>query len=303
MASGMRCPSAALAVALLALATFSAGCANGRAHTAASIPEDWPRWQQKRLQSIAGTNGWATLVGLHWIPEGRSVLGSDPSAALRLPAGRAPGVAGEILRTGKHVEYSAAAAGSPVIRLSADSATNEPPVLKLGELRMFVIVRGERLALRVKDPQAPTRVHFKGLQYFPYSRAWKLEGRWEPAGAGQTVTIADVTGASAPQPLAGLAHFTVNGTPLTLAAVEDDETHDLWFIFRDGTSGVSTYGGGRFLHAAKPGPEGVVTLDFNFAYNPPCAFTPFATCPVSPRQNWLPVPISAGERKYAGTHE
>ena len=299
----MRSPSPALTIALFALVTFIDGCATAHAPSATSGPETWHRWQQERLESIAGTNGWATLVGLHWIPEGRSVLGSDPSAALRLPAGRAPWVVGEILRTGQRVEYRAAATGSPVIRLSADSPTNEPPILKLGDLRMFVIVRGDRLALRVKDPHAPTRVHFKGLQYFPYSTAWKLKGRWEPAVAGQTVTIADVTGGSAQQPLAGLAQFTIDGKPLTLAAVEEEESHDLWFIFRDGTSGVSTYGGGRFLHAAKPGPDGVVTLDFNFAYNPPCAITPFATCPVPPRQNWLAVPIPSGERRYSGAHD
>jgi uncharacterized protein (DUF1684 family) len=231
------------------------------------------------------------------------VLGSDASAAVRLPAGRAPGVAGALVRTGKQVEFQSSTPGAPSMRLSATSPTNEPPVLKLGDLKMFVIVRGERLALRVKDPQAPTRVHFKGLDYFPYSTAWKLEGRWEPASAGQTLSITDVTGSTSHQPLAGLAHFTVDGKPFTLAAVEDDESHDLWFIFRDGTSGTSTYGGGRFLHAAKPGSDGRVILDFNFAYNPPCAFTPFATCPVPPRQNWLPLAISAGERRYGNADE
>lgn len=231
------------------------------------------------------------------------MLGSDASASVRLPAGRAPGVAGALVRTGKQVEFQSSTPGAASLRLSATSPTDEPPVLKLGDLKMFVIVRGERLALRVKDPQAPTRVHFKGLDYFPYSTAWKLEGRWEPGSFGQTLSITDVTGSTSHQPLAGLAHFSVDGKPFTLAAVEDDESNDLWFIFRDGTSGTATYGGGRFLHAVKPGPDGRVILDFNFAYNPPCAFTPFATCPVPPRQNWLAVPIPAGERKYAGGHE
>ena len=281
--------------------TIGVGCATGHSSTETAVPGAWNRWQHRRLESIAGTNGWATLAGLLWIPEGRSVLGSDVSATLRLPPGRAPGVVGEILRTGKQVEYRASTADAVPIQLSPESPTNEPPVLPIGDLRLFVIVRGDRLALRVKDPQAATRVQFKGLEYFPYAPAWKIAGKLEPAGAEQKVTITDVTGSTTQQSSAGVVRFTLDGQPRTLEAVEDDESHDLWFIFRDGTSGSTTYSGGRFLHAAKPGPDGVVTLDFNFAYNPPCAFTPFATCPVPPRQNWLKVPIPAGEKRY-GEH-
>ena len=299
MPSRMRCSSSIVIAAFLAWVTITVGCATGHSSPKTASPEAWNLWQQRRLESIAGTNGWATLVGLLWIPEGRSLLGSEATAALKLPAGRAPKVVGEIERAGSLVRFRAPTAEAPPIRISPESPTNEPPILTFGDLRMFVIVRGERLALRVKDSQAPTRTHFRGLKYFPYSTSWKITAILEPPTPNQTVTITDVTGTSTQQPSAGVARFTVDGQPQTLEAVEDDESHDLWFIFRDGTSGSTTYGGGRFLHAAKPGPDGVMTLDFNFAYNPPCAFTPFATCPVPPRQNWIKVSIPAGEKRYA----
>ncbi len=298
-------------VPALLLTGMLAGCASVDRSPGTVPPQSWDAFKQRRAVSIAGTNGWATLVGLLWMEEGRHVLGSGPTATLRLPAGRAPEVVGELVRTGRTVKFTAAPgvstrlhdAGADSSLLSPVTETNDPPILQVGDLRMFVIYRGPRVALRVKDPLAPTRVHFKGLEYFPYSETMKVVGKLEAPAKGRMIQIADVTGAVTPTPSAGVVRFKLHGVEQTLEATEDDDTHDLWFVFRDGTSGKSTYGGGRFLHAPMPSADGSVVLDFNFAYTPPCAFTPFATCPVPPRQNWLTVAIPAGERKYAGGHE
>lgn len=298
------------AAILLAAVTFRlAECA---AQTAdASKNDAWTAWQAKRHKSVAGTNGWATLVGLLWLHEGTNTLGGDPASELRLPAGRAPGVVGTVIRTGRTARFvaapgiQAAVDGRPATEatLKSDADGAEPSVLTLGPLRIIVLQRGERLGLRVKDPEAPTRVHFLGLDYFPHDPKWRLTGRFEPAATPRKLRISDVTGAVNEEVSPGTLVFTVNGREHRLDALNDNETHDLFVIFRDRTAGKTTYGAGRFLHVDLPGADGRVVIDFNYAYNPPCAFTPFATCPIPPKQNWLPIPVAAGEKKYRGGHE
>ncbi len=276
-------------------------------------PEDWNDFKAKRLKSIGGTNGWTSLVGLLWIHEGTNTLGSDPASDLRLPEGRAPRVAGLVIRTGTQVRFipapgvTATLDGAPVtdamLRSDGDGTEPEPAVLMLGALRIITLQRSERMALRVKDPEAPTRRHFVGLDYYPYDPRWRLEGRFEPATAYHTLKITDVTGRVKAEPSPGTIVFTVDGQEQRLEVLDDDETYDLWAVFRDQTAGKTTYGGGRFLHVDKPGADNRVVIDFNYAYSPPCAFTSFATCPLPPRQNWLRIPVPAGELKYRGGHE
>jgi len=154
----------------------------------------------------------------------------------------------------------------------------------------------------VWDPDAPTRRHFQRLDYFAHDPRWRVDGHWEPAPDAHVLAIQEVTGRVCDESSPGTVVFSVDGHEQRLAALEDLETHDLFILFRDATAGKTTYGPGRFLHAAKPGPDGRLVIDFNYAYNPPCAFTPFATCPIPPRQNWLSLPIKAGEKRYRGGH-
>ena len=276
-------------------------------------PAEWRAWQARRHESIAGTNGWATLVGLLWLHEGTNTLGGGTGNDLRLPADRAPKTVGWMIRTGPQVRFvaapgvTAAVDGKPeteaALRSDADGAEPEPSLLTVGSLRLFVLQRSERMALRVKDPEAPTRRHFLGLDYFPYDPHWQIEGRLEAAPAGHSLKITDVTGRVKDEPSPGTLVFQVEGQEYRLDALDDDETHDLWVVFRDATAAKTTYGGGRFLHVPKPGADHRVVIDFNYAYSPPCAFTPFATCPLPPRQNWLPLAVRAGEMKYRGGHE
>jgi uncharacterized protein (DUF1684 family) len=184
--------------------------------------------------------------------------------------------------------------------LVTDAHGAKPDGISVGGLRITVIDRGGRLGLRVKDSLAPTRRGFTGLRRFHWSPHWVLPARLEPAAPGATLTMDTVIGSRESMPLAGTLIFEIAGKTHRLQAARDTETDDLFVLFRDTTNGRETYGAGRFLHAAKPDAAGRTTLDFNRAYNPPCAFTPFATCPQTPAENRLPVPVLAGERQYRG---
>lgn len=291
------------AAGLLALIAI-AGCV---AHPRGAGPDRWHAWQQKRLESVAGTNGWTTLAGLHWLAEGANPVGSDPTNAVVLPAGRAPARVGTLIRTGRSVRFVPAiegvvAAESPVagpLDLRSD-ALEAPTILRVGGVSFLVIERGERLGVRVRDPESPARSAFQGIRCFPYDPAWCLAGWYEAFPAARTMRVTDVTGGIQELEAPGEFVFRLGGAEHRLIAVQEKGERELFVIFRDRTAGESTYGAGRYLYVAKPEPGDAAILDFNRAYSPPCAFTPYATCPLPPRGNWLPFAIRAGERKPPG---
>jgi uncharacterized protein (DUF1684 family) len=291
----------------IVLSGLLAGCV-GRSSVGIIDEADWIHWKTQRLESAAGTNGWVSLVGLHWLPEGASTSGTRSGLDHVFPSGRAPELVGVWHRSGTEVRLEPAPgvavlkngqpfAGGPLV---TDAHGTKPDGLSVGGLRITVIDRGGRLALRIKDSLAPTRTGFAGLRYFKRSPDWVLPARLEPAAPGATLTLANVIGGRESLPWAGTLVFEIAGKPHRLQAALDTETDDLFVLFRDTTNGRQTYGAGRFLHAPKPDVSGRTTLDFNRAYNPPCAFTPFATCPLTPAENRLPVPIRAGELRYRG---
>jgi hypothetical protein len=288
-------------VCLPLAALLLAGCAGP------PPPEEWTAWRARRAESVAGTNGWTTLVGLHWLDEGVHELGADAAAGVRLPAGRAPGRAGTLTRAGRVVTFAAAPGvaaavdGRPVTEAVLRSdAGGAPTGLRLGGVWLTVIERGERLGLRVRDPEAPARRDFAGLRTFPHDPAWRRAGRFEPASSPGELRVPDAAGGTQALAWAGDVVFGHAGATHRLAAVAEPGVDELFLIFTDATTGRATYPAGRFLYAPRPGPDGVVTLDFNRAYNPPCAFTPHATCPRPPPQNHLPFAVRAGERRPSG---
>lgn len=265
-------------------------------------PADWRAWKARRLESVAGTNGWSTLVGLLWLKEGPNSAGSDPTNDAVLPAGRAAPHVGTFTRTGDRVRFDAA----PGIRALVDGhrlesallendRSNSPTRLSLPPLTLVVIERNERLGLRVRDPEAPARVHFPGIRCFPYDPAWRIEGRFEAFPEPRTLRVPSMIGGTQDYASPGALVFEYGGHPYRLdVAVEPGEA-DYFILFRDTTAGQTTYPSGRFLYVSPPDPSGHVTLDFNRAYTPPCGFTAFATCPLPPQHNRLPFPIRAGE--------
>jgi uncharacterized protein len=174
--------------------------------------------------------------------------------------------------------------------------------VQAGTVRFQIIKREPRYAVRVKDSQAETRTNFKGLEYFPLDSKWRVEARFEPYNPMKKIPIDDVTGRKSDSDSPGALAFTVDGKEYRIDPILEEGSDELFIIFRDATSKDATYGAGRYLYAKKPGPDGKVIVDFNKAYNPPCAFTPYATCPLPPQQNRLPFRIEAGEKKYAGGH-
>jgi uncharacterized protein (DUF1684 family) len=168
--------------------------------------------------------------------------------------------------------------------------------VEIGPLTLYVLERGGRYAIRLRDRNSELRRKFTGLQYFPISERYRVQARFvaEP----RKMRIANVLGMTEEMPSPGYAVFKLNGRELRLYPVlETPDAKELFYIFSDQTTGKETYGGGRFFYSDMP-KQGTVTLDFNKAYNPPCVFTPFATCPLPPKENRLPVRIEAGELKY-----
>lgn len=268
---------------------------------------EFEQWRTERLKEINGDDGWNTLVGLFWLNQGQNRFGSDPSGEIVLPRNRAPLFAGSLWLNGKDLRLKATAKagltvdGAPVTNIALQSdADGKPTVLKLGSLKLFVIKRGDKLGLRVKDTQNPARSHFAGLDYFSLDPKWRIQARFEPYGPPKTVPIANVLGMIDNMTSPGAAVFEVNGKSYRLDAVLEKGEEHLFIIFADQTTGKETYGGGRYLYADPPGADGKLIVDFNKAHNPPCAFTKFATCPLPPRQNRLALRIEAGEKKYTG---
>ena len=265
-------------------------------------------WKVRRLASLKREDGWLSLVGLHWLEEGENRFGSASDNTLVLPPA-APPAAGTLTLAGGTVTLAPAAPmtidGKPVegaTTLRDDSNDAGATIVQMGTMRFNVIKRGERYGLRVKDSEAPTRTQFAGLEYFPVDPKWRLEARFEPYDPPKKIPIADVTGMVADSISPGAIVFTVDGQEHRLDPILEDGSPNLFVIFRDQTSADSTYPAGRYVYASPAGSDGKVILDFNKAYNPPCAFTEFATCPLPPPQNRLPMRIEAGEKKYAGAH-
>jgi uncharacterized protein (DUF1684 family) len=286
---------AALGIAALLMA----GCGKQEpkidtgAHT-----QEIQQWQKTRDERLRKEDSWLTLIGLHWLKEGENTVTLTKAGA---PAVR-------LLRNGAqtllHPDPSMTIGGKPIggdVPLLADTDKDGPTIVQMGSVRFNVIKRGERYGLRVKDAEAETRTHFKGLEYYPIDPKWRVTARFEAYHPPKKIPITDVTGATSDSISPGALIFELEGKEYRLDPVLEEGSDEYFLIFRDLTSRDTTYGAGRYLYAPMA-KDGKTVIDFNKAYNPPCAFTPFATCPLPPLQNRLPLRIEAGEKKYAGGH-
>lgn len=245
------------------------------------------QWRAGRAADLKADDGWLSLAGLFWLHEGSNPFGADASNEVALPDG--PPHAGTFeLHEGKVM-----LAGKPIRPNGAQ------PAAMAGRVKLYVIKRGEKVGIRVKDPESEARRNFHGLEYFPVNEQFHIAAQWvaEP----KDLPILNMLGQTEPQPSPGYALFRVNGQEFHLRPyIEEPGAKQLFYVFRDQTTGKETYGAGRFFYSDFPR-DGKVLLDFNKAYNPPCAFTPYATCPLPPPENKLAIRIEAGEKKY-GDH-
>jgi len=293
----------------LVLALLAAGLASSAAGDEAYRAEV-QKWRADREARLKADGGWLTLVGLFWLKEGPSPFGTDPAGDIVLPEGSAPAKAGvfELKSDQVTVTLLPGAIGriagkrlSGATTLRPD-ASGSPDVLEMGTLSMNVIKRGERYGIRLKDKNAAARKGFTSLRWFEVKEDYRVEARWVSYPQPKPVEVPNILGQTEAMPSPGYAEFTLNGKPVRVDGVlESPDAEELFFILRDQTSGKETYGAGRFLYAGLP-KGGKVVLDFNKAYNPPCAFTPYATCPLPPPQNWMPVRVEAGEMSYGKGH-
>jgi uncharacterized protein (DUF1684 family) len=224
-----------------------------------------------------------------------SRIGSAPACEIRLPE-RAPAQAGTIEFRGGHATLRMG--GGEAKELKSDHG-QKPDLVKIGGLELTLIERGKRIGIRMRDPEAAARRDFRGLHWYAVNPTARVTGAFHPYNPPKQIPITNVLGDTQPQPSPGYVEFSLNGKTMRLDPVVE-EPGDLFFMFKDETSATDTYGAGRFLHAAMA-KDGLVELDFNKAYNPPCAYTAFATCPLPPRQNHLATRITAGEKRY-GAH-
>lgn len=274
--------------------------------TPAFAQDDVETWRAQRLERLQAPNGWLSLVGLHWIEPGTHTVGQAADNDVVLATG--PDRLGTLaFADGKATFTAAPESGvtidgvkpaAPVVLVPDSAGTPTGVVFDEGQANFQLIERGGRFALRVRDARAATRTGFNGIEHYPVDAAWKFEATFEPHPAGKTIPIVNVLGMTEPMKNPGTVVFEKDGKTHRLEAVDEGDGQ-LFLIFADRTNRKETYGAGRFLYAA-PAVDGRTTLDFNKAYNPPCAFNAYSTCPLPPPENRLDLAVTAGEKRYPG---
>jgi len=269
------------------------------------------QWRTARVAELTSADGWLTLVGLLWLDQGENSFGSAAGNHLVLTHPGLPSVAGAFVRDGQNVRFTAAPGsgithdGQPVstVQMISDMQ-GEPTVLASGSLRFFIIERAGKLGVRVRDLDSPRRRNFQPIEYFPVNADWALTARFEPYTPHRSIPIVNILGLQQNMDSPGAIVFSKDGHEWRLDTILESPNDDSLFVMlADGTSGKESYGGGRFLRVPLPKRTsgGYATrVDFNQAYNPPCAFNDFATCPLPPFQNRLTLRIESGEKSYGG---
>jgi uncharacterized protein (DUF1684 family) len=260
------------------------------------------RWRLEQEIALKADDGWLTVAGLFFLKEGPNRVGTDPSNDIVLPPGSAPPHVGVFRFSAGRTVFEADPAarvtvnGKPLTTAALQSDNSgTPDVVAVGSLSMFVIKRGGRYALRLRDKDNGARRRFSGLRWFPVNESYRVTARFVPYSPPKPIPVVNVLGDVEDYTRPGYVVFRLNGREFRLEPVTEGAGDRLFLIFKDRTAAVETYPAGRFLYADPPR-NGQVLLDFNKAVNPPCAFTKFATCPLPPKQNQLPVRIEAGER-------
>jgi uncharacterized protein len=285
---------------------FAAGLGSGSAPAAAdpAYVQSFDKWKAEQIDDLK--QNWLPLAGLYWLKPGANSFGTAPENAVVFPKG--PAHAGEFDLEGKDVtikvlpDAQATSAGKPLTTAKLDpDVSGHASVVEMGSLQFHVIVRGQRVGIRVKDLESAAVASFKGLMFYPLDLNYRVTATWEPSDGKKTIDVPNVLGDVTPVPVAGTVVFKINGQEQRLSALGGDPSKGLSFVFNDLTAKSDTYPGGRFLDTDAV-TNGTVILDFNRAYNPPCAVTPYATCPLAPKENRLAVAIPAGEKFDKAAH-
>ncbi len=287
---------------LLAFLILFSAC--GKEKPAQSYEAEINHWHQQRVQRLTKPDSWLSLAGLFWLQDGENTFGSDKSNALVFPE-KAPAFIGTFyVRNGKvkvilKAEALVTIDGKRVLEQTFDgSAEGKTGIMKSGSLSWYVIKRSDRFLIRLKDSENPVLKNFTGIKRFPVDKRWRVKARLIPYEPSKKLEIANVLGQIAYRDCPGALVFEIDGKAYRLDP-EGKIGEKEWFLnFSDETSGQETYGAGRYLVLDAADSEGITYIDFNKAYNPPCAFSPFATCPLPPKGNHLGIKVTAGEKNY-----
>ncbi|MEN9684535.1 MAG: hypothetical protein RLZZ28_321 [Bacteroidota bacterium] len=260
-------------------------------------------WQASRESFLLSPGGWINLEGLFWLKPGKNEFGSDALSDIVYPNTAFPKSAGYFIWEGNKVSWTSAQNITTSINDTVIASAvlyeegKKPPVLAWGKFRWNIIKRDDKMGVRFRNLDAAALKAFGGIERFSVKEKWRVPAHLEAAPAG-SLQIANVLGQVNEEKSPGKLLFTLNGKKYRLDALTEGD--QLFILFADATSGKTTYPTGRFLYAALPDANGNTVLDFNKSFNPPCAFTVFATCPIPPKQNILPIAIEAGEKDYGG---
>jgi len=255
--------------------------------------ESIQQWQQERDKALRSDDSWLTLAGLFWLKPGDNTIGSADSNDFVLPKGSAPDRVGTIRLEGEKVSFTPLGGSSRTLSYTEE----KPDVIHVGSVSFYVIKRGDKLGIRVKDSASAVRKNFTGLKYFPINPSFDFEANFIPDP--KKIPILNVLGHTELEESPGIVQFRYEGQLYSVRPIYEGDT--LFFLFKDPTNKNTTYQAGRMLNTPLP-VNGRVDLDFNRSYNPPCTFTPYATCPLPPRENTLSFPVEAGEMRYGNGH-
>lgn len=280
-------------------------CQKNKMEVPASYYPSIKAWQEHRNAGLRSPDSWLTLAGLFWLPPGDSTIGTGPTNTFVLPQGAGPAVIGRLHLSGDSVIFTnlagaaVTANGKPLshpMALRYDETS--PDVVRAGTLSFFIIKRLDRLGVRAKDTASPVLKNFTGMSYFPIAPQFDFrDAKLIPDS--KKMPILNVLGQTEMQESPGVVEFSYRGKTYRLRPIYEGKT--LFFLFKDPTNQSATYQAGRMLNTPLP-VNGTIDLDFNKSYNPPCTFTPYATCPLPPRENDLPFPVEAGEKRYRHGH-
>jgi uncharacterized protein len=285
---------------LLVMAVLSGSCKSRNSEMNPRQYEEYIReWDYDRLQSLKSPDGWVNLAGLFWLSEGENSVGSAGRNDIVFPAG--PGTIGVLTLSGDEVSFRPSpgpdiyADGTPLSgSISIFGENPHAELITVDSIGFFIIKRGDRTAVRLRNYNHPRLKSIQFIDRYPPDQQWIMESRFIESEQGLTMMVTDVLGETVQEVVPGIIEFEYQGKTRRLYPTGSIDR--LFIVFADDTNGTETYGGGRFLLAGSPDEKGMLNIDFNKAYNPPCAFSPHTTCPLPPRENSLPFRVEAGEK-------
>lgn len=292
-------------VSLLLIAFFT-GCEKSLEEKASPLyKQEITKWQNERIENLKKETGWLNLAGLYWLQPGANTFGSGLDNDILFPE-TAPQKIGTFYLTAGNVSVKFSTSGAKVNEeimdnaLLKDDLSGSADIMSLGRYKWFVIKRGDKLGIRLRDLEAELVKNFPGIERYPIDDDWRITAKFIPYLPPKIIAVPNVLGTIEPEISPGYLKFAKDNKQFTLDVIDGGDK--LFLIFADETSGEETYGAGRFLYSDKPDSTSTVVLDFNKAYNPPCAFSKYATCPLPPKQNNLHLRITAGEKKFGAEH-